>query len=257
MSEISNVMNDLWGAAPEDLQSKAAGKFGLNEGFLSKLEFNDKASKDGADGNAIDLTVKIGDREYYNRFFLNEQVYDNNNNLVGPGEAGYVDHFKNTYIQIGAVVKQALKSVGVTEAQIQAVPRVSVTEEKGLVPGFTTDVKNMLALLPQDFASKPIDVFLEYQWNIPEGKDRTYLTLPKNMKGGYFMLPQEKPVGKWTEVRSEEGLHYIDGAGNKHTFVRSSDYMESNKANQQGAGATPSEAAQVNPIQAAQKSTWD
>lgn len=256
MSEIKNVLGDIWGAAPEDLQTKMSGKFGLNTGYLTKLLFNEKAGKDGTEGNAIDITVQISDKEYYHRFFINTEIYDSKNNLIGPSAENYVEEFKKTYGQIGGVVKHALKSVGVTDAQINAVPRTNVETVEDLVPAFVTDVKAILGLLPAEFQKKQIDIFLEYQWNIPDGKDRTYLTLPKNMKGGYFLCPSVTPVGKWTEVRTEEGMHYVDGAGNKHPFAKDETFMSSNKAIQQGVEAAATTTAQA-PAQAAQKSTWD
>lgn len=260
MSDIKNVLGDIWGAAPEDLQSKQSGVFGLNTGYLTKLEFNEKAGKDGTDGNAIDITVLIKDKEYFNRFFINDSIYNNKNEMVGPADEGYIPAFKETYGQMGAVVKHALKSVGVTDAQFDAVPRTAVEKIEDLVPAFIADVKNFIGLLPAEFQKKQIDVFLEYQWNIPEGKDRTYLTLPKNMKGGYFLLPHVEPVGgKWQEVRNAEGMHYVDGAGNKHGFEKGDGYMNSNKAIQQGAGATQTQANNntTPPAAQAKASAWE
>lgn len=257
MSDVKNVLGDIWGAAPEDLQSKSSGKFGLNTGYLTKLLFNDKAGKDGADAEAIDITVQILDREYYNRFFINKEVYNSKNALVGPSDEGFLDAFRDHYIQVGAVIKHALKAVGVTDAQISSVPKATPETLEDLVPCFIQDAKAMMALLPSDFNKKSIDIFLEYQWNISAGQDRTYLTLPKNMKGSSFLCPSVTPVGKWTEVRTEEGLHYVDGAGNKHPFVKDETFMTSNKAIQQGVGATTNNSSQASPEQTAQKSTWD
>lgn len=259
MSEIKNVLGDIWGAAPEDLQSKQSGVFGLNVGHLIKLEFNDKAGKDNTDGNAVDLTVLIKDKEYYNRFFINESIYNSKNELVGVTDEGYLAAFKDVYGQIGAVIKHALKSVGVTDAQFDAVPRASVEKLEDLVPAFIADVKQILLLLPAEFQKKQVDIFLEYQWNIPEGKDRTYLTLPKNMKGGYFLVPHVEPVGgKWEEVRTAEGMHYVDNAGNKHPFEKNDGFMTSNKAIQQGTGATQNNNNNNTPPAAqAKASAWE
>lgn len=256
MSDLKNVLGDIWGAKPEDLQSKQSGNFGLNTGYLTKLDFNDKAGKDGADGNAIDLVVQIKDRDYNNRFFLNTEVYSDKNELVKPGEEGYLKAFKDTYSQIGAVVKHALKAVGVTDEAFDKVPRTPVETEEQLVPGFTADVKNFLTLLPAGYQKSPIDIFLEYQWQPTGDNTRTFLILPKNMKGGYFMIPAVTPVGKWEEVRSSEGLHYVDNAGNKHPFTRSEAYMSSNKAIQQGEGVVNSNTT-TPPAAQAQKSVWE
>lgn len=255
MSEFKDVMADVFGAKPEELTSKQSGKFGLNKAVVSNFAFTDKAGKDGTDGNAIDFTVKIKDREYYNRFFLNSEIYDNKNNLLKPGEPGYPEAFAATYTQIGAVIKHALGALGVTDAAMAGVTIKAATTEADMVSSFIETAKGFLALVPANTLNIPIDIFLEYQWNIREGQDRTYLTQPKNMKGGIFLCPHVEPVGEWTEVRNDDGLHYIDNAGNKHPFTKSSNFMESNKAIQQGVGAAAS--PQANPISAAQKSSWE
>ena len=55
---------------------KQGGKFGLNTGaFITKFEFNSNAGKDGAAGDAIDLTVQVGEREYRHRFFPITKVF--------------------------------------------------------------------------------------------------------------------------------------------------------------------------------------
>ena len=72
-----------------------------------------------------------------------------------------------------------------------------------------------------------------YKWNIQEGNERTFLQLPKNMKGGRFLSPTIAPVGAWEEINDADGLRYVDSAKNEHPFTRSENYMKSNKAIQQ------------------------
>lgn len=246
MSENKNI----FGVDAEDknLQTKEGGVFGLNTGNITKIAFVEE-NTEGKEFKAIDLSTKIGDREFYQRFFLNESVYGSGDSgLLNPGDEGYEDAYYNHYSQIVAVIKHALGAVGVSKEAIAN--SLSNIGNNQLVEG----MKKLVELAPSDIASKPVDIFLEYQWSIPEGKDRTYLMLPKNMKGGEFLTASVAPVGKWEEVRTSEGMHYVDNSGNKHPFTRSASFMEGNKANQQGVGA---QASSPDPITSASAATWD
>lgn len=247
MSEIKNV----FGVEADDksLQSKQGGVFGLNTGYLTKLAFIEE-QKDDKSFKAVDLVSQIGDREYYQRFFLNDSVYGPGNKLLNPGDEGYDAAFYENYSQVVAVIKHALGALGVTKEAINTA--LTGIDNTKLIEG----MQKLVALVPAGYQNKPIDIFLEYQWNIPEGKDRTYLTLPKNMKGGEFLHAAVTPQGKWTEVKTEEGLHYVDDAGAKHPFEKNQAFMESNKAIQQGVGAAGAGSA-ATPAQTAQKSTWE
>lgn len=239
------------------LQTKQGGSFGLNaSSHVTTFEFEEGVSKrDDSPYKAVNIVYQVGDKEYKSAFFLNESVFSGGNDrkLLSPGDEGYDDAYYNSYVQVIAVIKHTLGALGVTKATINAA-LVGITGSQ-LIEG----IQKLVALVPAGFQKIPVDFFLEYQWQISEGQDRTYLTTPKNMKGGEFVVPAVKPAGKWTEVRdAEEGLSYIDDNGTKHPFTRNSGYMESNKAKQQGVGApkTAEQAAQE-PAQAAAKSTWE
>lgn len=229
-------MKNIFNIKAEDssLQSKSGGVFGLNQRVnISKFELG-SFTKDGETTPTVDINVKIDSREFYNRFFLNLEVYDNNNNRLSPGDEGYDTAFYNHYVQVIAVIKHTLKSLGVTDNAIDN--SVQGLGSDQLVQGIT----NMMGLVPANYTEIPVDVFLEYQWNIPENQTRTFLTLPKNMKGGYFIVPAQNPVGNWKEIRTEQSLTYVDDAGNKHPFERNESFMTSNKAIEQIRGqSTP------------------
>lgn len=228
MSEFKNIfgINDT----DESLKGKSGGgKFGLNTGVISKLEFNDKAGKDGADANAVDITFKIGDREYRMRLFdsTGKPLFNKKNVAVNPGEEGYDRlYFEDMGTKI-AVIKHALKAVGVTQEMLD---KVSASLDPNNI---TEGIKTLCSLVPAGYETRPVDGFLEYQWNIAEEQDKTYPTLPKNMKGGRFLTASVRPVGEWTEVRDEQGLKYVDAAGNVHPFDRDKSFMEGNKGTQQ------------------------
>lgn len=133
-----------------------------------------------------------------------------------------------------AVVVHYLKAVGVTDEAIQLGLNVPMT-------GFADYAARVCALLPVGFDVKPLDVFLEYQWNFGkkadgELNDKTFPTLPKNMKGGYFVVPAQP--GVWVESVQEDGsLCYKNSNGAKHPFDKDANFMKGNKGTQQVSGA--------------------
>lgn len=234
------------------LQGKASGNFGLNGPVnVTKLEYTNKAGKKDeagqpTEGHAFDIHVQIKDRDYQLRIYdpTGSQMLDKNNNRINPGEEGYDALFKADATQRVAVIKHAIKSVGVTDAQIDAIiPTVT---------SFTDFFVKLGNLVPAQFQTKPVDVFLEYQWQPSEGQTVTYLQLPKNMKGGPFLIAHVP--GKFTENRVDGGLVYLDEAGNKHPFERNEGFMDSAKANQQG--GTNNTTKQAPAGQTAKSSTW-
>lgn len=204
-------------------------KFGLNTGNVTKLEFTDTAGKDNGPGNAVDIWVKVGDREYRRRLYeTTGSLYGKKNVLVEPGQEGYAELYKENITQIMAVIVHTVKSVGVAQTQIDSAFSTPATS-------FTEWSKKIISLIPSNFATKLVDVFLEYQWEIADGQDKTYPELPKNMKGGKFLIPSIKPVGKWSEVKDDKGLHYKDDSNNIHPFTRNFSFMESKKGFEQTA----------------------
>ena len=73
----------------ESLRSKSGGKFGLNQGFITKLEYNPNAGKDGTPADAVDITALIGDREYRLRIYDVTGSLYKGGTLIEPNEEGY------------------------------------------------------------------------------------------------------------------------------------------------------------------------
>ena len=211
----------------DSLKSKTGGKFGLNNANITVFEYNPNAGKDESAADAIDITIAVGDKEYRTRIYDITGDLFKGDNKIGPDEPGYVELYNAEKKQREAVVVHVVKAFGVTEDQIVNALR------NGNVTNFATWAQAMCSLKGADFATKPVDVFLEYQWTIQEGQERTYLQLPKNMKGGRFLSPAVNGTGAWEVVSDEEGLRYVDSAKNEHPFSRSKNYMESYKAIQQ------------------------
>lgn len=217
----------------ESLKAKEGGsKFGLNTGMnLVKLAFNSKCGKGGTDGEGVDITVKKGEKESWARMFSPVGSYiKKGKDTYNPGDEGYEELLISKMQEIGGVLTHYVKAVGVTEAQLQnafATPPAN----------FEAFVNTYVSLLPQNFQQIPLDIFFEYQYTLKEGSSMTYPTLPSNMKGGYFIVPTQKPVGEWKETVNTEGeLTYVDDQNNEHPFTRTKAFMEGNKGTQQKKG---------------------
>ena len=248
----------------ESLKGKEASVvFGLNQGFLTKIEYNPNAGADNSPADAVDITFMVGDREFRRRIYDVTRVYDKNGNvLTDETSPEFIKLYNQNIMQAMAVIVHAVKATGVTQQQIDAALATPPNN-------FADWAKIVTSLVPAGFQEKPVDGFLEYQWNISDGQDRTFLELPKNMKGGRFLCPSVTPVGSWTAendwIEKDEngkeihksGFRYVDNAGNVHPFQRSKNYMESNKAIQQIEGqdaAAPSAFSAT--ATTAKKSTW-
>lgn len=261
----------------EELKPKEGGgsnlKFGLNQNArLIKFEYNPKASSDGSPTNAIDVNIKVGESTVMARFFEITKVYnkDLNKAVEDDGSQAWADAFNEEMIQLNATITHIVKATGVTQDQINK----ALAKEVGFV-----DYAKIMASLANVNAGD-LDVCLQYQWNIPTGKDRTYLELPKNMKGGYFLVPHQEPKGEWVEQTewdetvnvegtetniTKKGLRYVDSEDDKniHPFIRNENFMDSNKAvqqtkndQQQKPGVLSSASSGIN-SSAPTKSGWD
>lgn len=232
-------------SADEFKAAAAGGKFGLNTGFITKIELNLTAGKDGAAGNAIDLHVKIGEKEFRSRVFEITGSILNGSNSVSPGDAGYEQLFAKRTNENLAVIVHAAKTVGVTAEALKAALSAPT------VNSFNTWAEALIACLPADYPSRLVDIFLQYEYTLKSNAERTYLQLPKNMKYGRFLAPAVAATGSWKEQRTDLGLEYIDDAGAVHPFTRSKNYLEGNFGTQQVRGAeTVAALAPLAPAQA-------
>jgi hypothetical protein len=238
MSEIQKIGFGYVNDGDESLVSSGGGVgvFGLNTGVFTKLGYEPNAGKDGAPADAFDINIEVNGREYRTRLYDYTIVYGNNGEaLTDPNTTEYIQKYNTEMTQRMAVITHAVKAAGVTDAQLQQALNIKIET-------FADWCKIVSSLVPQNYKTKSVHVFLEYQWSIPEGKDKTYLTLPKNMKGGRFLAPAL--VGNWEEqtvwqmtdtegnVQEVKGLRYVYN-GSVHPFTRDQNFMESNKAIQQ------------------------
>ena len=105
---------------------------------------------------------------------------------------------------------------------------------------------------------------MQYQWQLKEGQERTYLDIPAKKKYGRWLVPAQP--GEWTKNVAEnisedtrKALWYTNQDGEEHPFFRNGWFMNSNFANQQRSGSTEStEAAASNTVADGEKkaSAW-
>jgi len=225
----------------ESLKTKSGARFGGNFGVatLAKFAYSPNVAKAGQEPReAIEIEVKVGDRSYKEWVNPVSRVVDKNNaEITDKTSAEYIAGFNTAIVQQNATVTHYLKAVGVTEDGLKAAFANPVVS-------FADYAARVCALLPIGYDKKPLDLFLEYQWNFGKKQDgglndKTYPTLPKNMKGGYFIIPAQP--GVFVEKRAEDGaLSYENSNGQKHPFERDANFMTGNKGTQQVLGQTAS-----------------
>jgi hypothetical protein len=240
----------------ESLKTKSGAKFGGNFGVatLTKFAYNSNVAKEGqAPREAIELEVTVGERSYKEWINPVDRVVDKNNaEIADKASAEYIAGFNALIVQQNATVTHYLKAVGVTEEALRAAFATAPVS-------FADYAQRICSLLPIGYDKKPLDLFLEYQWNFGKKQDgtlqdKTYPTLPKNMKGGYFIVGAQP--GVWVEKREEDGkLTYVNSNGQKHPFERDANFMSSNKGTQQVLGGAPA-ASPMGAMGAAPAGAW-
>ena len=217
----------------ESLQSKAGAKFGLNAGAnITKFAFNANVAKEGEPARpAIEIVFMIAGKEFKDWINPITKVYGAGNVLLtDTASQEYINAFNKEITLQRGLITHYLKALGVAEETIAASFQTPVFS-------FQEFATKVCSLIPAGYEKRPVDVFLEYQYNFGLKKDGTeyditFPTLPRNMKGGYFVVPAQP--GVWNEQRGEDGsLFYINSNGQKHPIEKSADFMESPKGTQQ------------------------
>lgn len=223
----------------EELVSKGGSfaKFGLNQGCkIKEIAYNPNAGKDGSPADAVDMVFTIEGRDMKSRIYdVTGNLFNSKNVQVGPSDEEYQALYGVEISQRLATIIHVIKAAGVTAEQL----------EKALKPApknFKEWAEIVTALLPRDYTSKTVDIFLEYQWNIKGENTRKFVQIPQNMKGGSFICASVKgsfiPQYSWTEKDENdvditiEGMRYVDSFDNTniHPIVKNKSFMTSNKA---------------------------
>ena len=228
-----NLFNDF--LSDDDKSLKGAGmglKFGLNTGKLEKFEYNPNSGKDGEPGNAMDIVVKIGEKELKQKVFETTKVFGKNGEITDTEspeyQKAYAEDVKTKKGLLTHYMKIFMPEDILTAKFKEAAPKNFVDLFKFAQAAVEAGIKKA--------GDNTVDVFCQYQWQISTGQTMTFLELPKNLKDGAFICKTIKSEGKWNEVIDEDGLHYADDKGNIHRFKRSKEYLASPKGTQQREG---------------------
>jgi hypothetical protein len=248
MADEKNVQGTPMGYGYEDDTVKQSTfHFGGNFGTckLTKFEWTDKGGKKDESGNptageALDIVFNIGGTEKSYRMFPVTKAFDENQvEVTDPTHPAFLAAAKN----FNQICTQILKCF-VDENDVKA----------GLskrIASFKDFCAVLMGMLPKDYATKPLDIFLQYQWKIGGENNRTFLEIPKNIKQGKFLCAAVVPTsGAWTEIRNDKEMFYVDAteaqikenpvlvsSAPRHPFFsRTEWFVNSNFATQQSEG---------------------
>lgn len=214
----------------KSLTVTSGGVLGLNKGVVTKFEYNPLAGAGKTAGDAIDVAVLVDEKTFMIRIFPVSKIFSKdalgNKIELTPTSPEYVDKFNKAMNQLIGTITHIAKAVGITEEQLKQVIATNPAT-------FADYAKLVTALKPVDYATRPVDVFLQYQYKIGAGNEKTYLEMPNNMMSGKFLVPHLVPKGAWKEVKDSEGLKYTDDENNVHIFSRPKSFLTSPNATQQ------------------------
>ena len=232
----------------------ASFNFGRNAGVttLKKFDWIHNGGKDGAEAEALEIIFTInGTDKSYRKFPVTQGFGKNGEVITDPNST----EFKEAVTTLNSVITHILHCFVSDEVLRKAfsVPIRSFKE-------FCTIAAS---LIPKNAHELKLDIFMQYQWQIRAGQNRTYLEIPQSMKNGKWLCPAVTPVGEWKEVRKKDpsdndqkALIYVDDANNIHPFTRYGRYVNGNLANQQKNGdAEQQDAAAANIAQGDTPST--
>lgn len=222
---------------------KEGGKFGLNVGIVTKFEYNPLSGAGKTAGDAIDITVQVGEKEFMKRFFPVGKVYAKK----GGGELTDVtsDAYKAAYKEAMDLFNATLTDivlVFVEKADLMAALAHPIADFKA----YASLLQRLVQSSPAFIAKAPVDIFLEYQ-SKPSGENtRTFLQLPKDVKHGQWICKHQGPG--FVEDKSTTHVRYNLGEV-AHPFKRGEWYMQSTFANVinlgNGGEAAPAAGAQA------------
>lgn len=195
---------------------------GLNQGVTGKLEWITNAGAQGAPGEAAQITISKGTSASKNlRLYPVTKAFgDNGAEITDPNSP----EIKLAWRQVRRMLTDFVEAYVDVEA-VKEVLSVPINSYKELV-------QVLVNLLPQGYEETPIDVLFQYQWEIPTGKDQSYLELPKRAFsskgfsiGKTFASAQE---GTYTR-KAGDSLIYVNDTGQEHPIKRSSYWVGQKK----------------------------
>lgn len=255
---------NLWGGYVSDtdpsLQYQSSNlKFGLNSKVvLTAFEYSTATGQGGTEGNpALIIKIDVNGTERnvrkYDPTVPGGKVYYRGKEVLDKNSPDYTAGLQEAVKATKAYITHFLKATGKTEEQIQAI-YATATNFQSLVTAAQA------AILPSITGRQPLDLFLQYQGKIKDGK-QTYLEIPETLLYGGFITAHMAPQGgEWTEERNwvekqadgsevaKTGIRYVDGAGNVHRFDRDENFIKSKNATLQTAVGGPSIPGNPTPV---------
>jgi hypothetical protein len=215
MENLYGTVNDAGGYAP----------FGLNVMEITKFEFSPNVGPNNTPGNGIVIEGNVGGKQFWRTFYepdSNREIIVGNKSYQTT-DLEYKEHYINQVNDMKKTVTHFVKAYGITQEQIDEALKVP--------PRSFREWAIIMTKLPPN-PTTTLHIFLEYEWNIKPQNTRTFLQIPKNMKGGRWASPLM--TGIWQGVQQPDGsLKYINENGQVHPISKSKDFMESPKANLQ------------------------
>ena len=203
----------------------SGGKFGLNTGFVTKFEYNPNAGKGGAEGDAIDFTITVGEKEFRTRFFPVSKLFKKGGGEITDTNS---EEYKNELNKAVALFNGVISDI-VTCFVSEQDFKDAVSVPNSSFKDFALIVQRIVHGTP-DWSKVPVDVFLRYQIK-PQGENNTtFLEFPKNGKHGKTIV---KSLGAgFKEERTESHLKYLTEEGIVHPFKRGTWYVNNNFSKQ-------------------------
>ena len=201
----------------DEIKPKSVRKFGLNKGTITNIEW----VNDPMEALKINFLVEGDTNPIFYTVFPINKLYDKNSELTA-GTPEYEVALKKAESELAGLLVHIFKPFVSIEKIKEAIGTKDV--------GFSEFVKILTSILPKNYTTIALDIFLQYQWNLKDGKETTFLEVPKAIKHGAFITTHQ--AGEWNKIDGES-LRYTDSANNVHPFARSDWFMKSNFAKQQ------------------------
>lgn len=203
--------------------------FGLNAGkcYLTKFEWIPNGGIDGAEQEALDIVFSINGTDRSYRMFPITKAFDKDNNEVtDPNATEFKEAMSNFNARVVHILHCFLDDASIRSALSRP------------IKDFKDFCQIVMSIMPKTYSTVPLDIFMQYQWNIRTNQSRTYLEVPNSMKYGKWIC--KAIPGEWTEQRKEnptdndrKALWYVNEKGEEHIFVKNGWFMQSNFAAQQ------------------------
>lgn len=220
----------------EHVPQDSAYVFGLNAGqsYLTKFEWTPNGGKDGAEQEALEIVITTNGKDQSLRKFPITKAF-----FRVEGSTEQVETVDPSHPAIAQ--EKANLSALLVHILGCFVPKEDIRSALSVqIKDFKHYCQLLQGLLPKDFATKKLDSFLNYQWQIKGENDKTFLEFPKNMKHGRWLCASVAAAGgEWEKQVKENAsdnevaLRYVDSEGNIHPFTRTGWFMNSNFATQQ------------------------